>query len=246
MTRYCQQIEWLDCPHLSEQQIAEQIASTPPYQLDARSKGIPILGKGKVYALDENDYITTPFEIPSYWPQAYGMDADWNRTAVVWGAWDKQSDIVYGWSEHFGGQMPPAVHADAIRSRGAWMVGAMDPSTHGKISPLDGKRLSEAYLDLGLDLVNADNAVEAGIFSVYQRMSAGRLKIFSTCTKLRSQLLIYRRGDDGRVIKEQDDLPDALRYLIMTGMFHASVEPLDPEEFNAEVARHERDRITGY
>lgn len=253
MSRHVTQIRWSDVPHLDEKSKEEYLKTIPPYQLDARTKGIPILGAGAIFPFPDEAIVCEPFELPRYWPRAYGFDADWNRTAALWGAWSREDDIVYIWSEHFAGQAAPSVHADAIKgrsnSRGTadWMCGAMDPSTHGKINQTDGKNLAILYADLGLTLTNADNAVEAGLWACYQRFAAGRLKIFRTCTRTLAQLRIYRRDEKGKVVKEQDDLMDCLRYLILTGMLHATVEPVETADFNAEQAKvSDADRSTGY
>jgi hypothetical protein len=246
MSRYAMQIQWDDVPHLNEKAKSDLLNSIPPHQRDARTKGIPVLGAGQIYPIAESAVVVDPFVLPDYWPRAYGLDADWNNTAAVWGAWDRDGDVVYLYSEHYQGQQPPSVHADAIKARGEWMAGAMDPSTHGKISPKDGTRLSEEYLGLGLFLVPADNAVEAGIMACYQRLAAGRLKIFRTLRNLITELRIYRRDENGKVIKERDHLMDAMRYLIMTGMMNSSVAPMVDDEMQANYAQRGRSSVTGY
>lgn len=45
---------WDDVPHLNEQDKAILLASIPPYQRDARTKGIPQLGSGAVYPVPES------------------------------------------------------------------------------------------------------------------------------------------------------------------------------------------------
>ena len=253
MSRYCQQIEWGDVPHLDDAAKAALFASIPPHQRDARTKGIPILGAGVIYPVPDDLVICEPFELPEFWPRAYGLDPDWNRTAALWGAWDRESDIVYCYSEYFSGQQPPSVHADAIKRRGEWMAGAVDPSAAGKISPKDGSRLLDEYRELGLNLIAADNAVEAGIFACYQRQAAGRLKIFRSCTNTIAERRIYRRvekqtenGTRVVIVKDRDDLMDAMRYLIMTGMQHASTEPRDMDDYDGEQADRSRSSVTGY
>jgi hypothetical protein len=73
-------------PHLSAEQKAELWGSIPPYQRDARSKGIPQLGSGAIYPVPESEIVVDPFEIPLHWPRGYGLDVGWNRTAAIWGA----------------------------------------------------------------------------------------------------------------------------------------------------------------
>ena len=245
MSRFCVQATWEDVPHIDEKTKADLLASMPPHMRDARTKGIPMLGSGAIYPLPESAYVCEPFEIPAFWPKAYGLDVGWNRTAAVWGAWDRQSDVVYIWSEYYVGQAVPAVHASGIAARGVWMKGAIDPASAGS-SQKDGSKLIEEYGLLGLNLFPADNAVEAGIHAVYQRMATGRLKIFATCRALVSEIRIYRRDEAGKIVKENDHAVDGLRYLIFSGMRHASVEPAEQEEWETSNTRHTRSAITGY
>lgn len=224
MSKWCIGITWSDVPHLSEQEKHDLWESIPPYQRDARAKGIPALGSGVIYPVAETVYVVEPFEIPRHWPKAYGLDVGWNRTAAIWGAWNRQEDTIYLYSEHYVAEAPPQVHADAIQARGYWIPGAIDPASAGA-SQLDGKRLAEEYRDLQLDLVLADNAVEAGIHAVYRRLSSGRLKVFRTLPAFLSEIRLYRRDEKGKIVKERDHLMDAARYLIMSGMVRGAVEP---------------------
>lgn len=210
---------------------------------DARTKGIPVLGAGAIYPVPEDVVSCDPFELPSYWPRAYGLDVGWNRTAAVFGAWDRDSDTVYLYSEHYMGQAAPAVHASAIRERGGWMWGAIDPASAGS-GQVDGRKLREEYAKLGLNLVDADNAVEAGIHACYQRFVSGRLKIFKTLRNLIAEFRIYRRDENGKIVKQNDHAMDAMRYLIMSGMRVARVLPdYDDDDDGRQIRRN---ASTGY
>lgn len=224
MSKWCIGITWDDVPHLSAEDKAELWESIPPYQRDARSKGIPALGSGVIYPVDPNAYECDPFDIPSYWPKAFALDVGWNRTAAIWGAWDRQEDCVYLYSEHYVAEAPPQVHADSIRARGAWIPGVIDPASSGA-NQKDGTALRDEYASLGLELSLADNTVEAGIHAVYRRLVSGRLRVFKTLANFRSEIRLYRRDDKGKIVKERDHLMDCARYLIMSGMARATVEP---------------------
>ena len=100
----------------------------------------------------------------------------WNRTAVVWGAQDPGSGVIYLYSEHYQGMGEPASHAQAIRARGAWIPGVIDPACLGS-SQIDGRTLMDLYREPGLDLRPAVNAVEAGITEVWNLLISGRLKV---------------------------------------------------------------------
>ncbi len=215
---------WDDVPHLTAEQKAELWASIPPYQRDARSKGIPQLGSGAIYPVPESDIVCDPFDMPVYWPRGYGMDVGWNRTAVVWGAHDRDTDVVYLWSEHYRGQAEPSIHAAAIRARGEWMQGAIDPASRGR-GQKDGEQLMENYIELGLSLSKAENGVEAGLFDVWQRLSTGRLKVFRTLQNWLAEYRLYRRDDKGAVVKTNDHLMDATRYFVVSGLQLCTVAP---------------------
>lgn len=244
--RFCQQIGWDDVPHLDERQKADLMAAIPPHQRDARTRGLPILGAGQIYPLPEAAFLCDAFDLPAWWPRAYGLDVGWNRTAAVWGAWDRESDTVYLYSEHYQGQQPPSVHADAMKARGAWIPGAIDPASSGA-SQKDGSRLIDEYRLLGLNLHPADNAVEAGILACYQRLASGRLRVFRTLRSLIGEIRIYRRDESGRIVKENDHLMDAMRYLIMSGMRYATVDMADEDaRETARSASRTRSAVTGY
>lgn len=242
MSKWCIGITWDDVPHLTEDQKAKLWDSIPPHQRDARAKGIPALGSGVIYPVSEDLYLTDPFEIPRHWPRAFALDVGWNRTAAVWGAWNRDNDTVYLYDEYYVAEAPPQVHADALLGRGKWIPGVIDPAAAGK-GQRDGIAMMTEYGSLGLDLAPADNSVEAGIFAVYRRLVSGRLKVFKALTNWRSEARLYRRDDKGKIVKERDHLMDASRYLIMSGMGRACVEPVFayPDE-----APRGRNTVTGY
>lgn len=222
---FVQFIEWDDVPHLTTEAKAELLASIPAYQRDSRTKGIPQLGSGAIYPFAESEFVISPFPVPPYWANAFALDVGWNRTACVFGAIDRDSDTLYITDEIYLSEAPPAVVAAAIRARtGDWMLGAVDPAARGR-GQADGGQLLTKYTELGLTLIPANNAVEAGLYEVGQRLSTSRLKVFSTCQNLLTEYRIYRRNEKGQVVKERDHLMDALRYLVMTGLSVARVSP---------------------
>lgn len=213
-------------PHLDEKTKAELLAATMPHLRDARSKGIPSLGSGAIYPVPESEFVIDPLPggIPPHWPRAYGMDVGWNRTAVIWGAHDRTSDTVYLYTEHYRSQAEPSVHATAIKARGEWIPGVIDPAARGR-NPKDGDQLLAMYTELGLDLTPANNSVEAGLYEVWERLSTGRLKVYRTCLNWLAEYRLYRRDEKGKIVKEFDHLMDATRYLIVSGLARMIVEP---------------------
>jgi len=203
---------WDDVPHLGEAEKARMLTDTPPHLRDARSKGIPSLGAGAIYPIPESEIVVPDFEIPKHWVRLYALDVGWNRTACLWGAKDLDTDTIYLIAEHYRGMAEPSIHADAIKARKV-PSGVIDPAARGR-SQTDGEQLIKVYKDLGLKLGLANNAVESGIYEVWQRLSTGRLKIFASLNNLRSEYRLYRRDEKGRIIKENDHLMDDMRYLV--------------------------------
>jgi hypothetical protein len=226
-SKYLTQAGWDNVPHLDEKTKSELLAGTPPHLRAARSKGEPSLGSGAIYPIDPSEFECEPFRIPDYWPRAYGLDVGWNRTAAVWGAWDTSIDCLYLYAEYYAGQQPPAVHAAAIKARGEWIKGVIDPAAQGR-AQADGEQLLANYRSAGLKIDLAENSVEAGIYRVFSRLTTERLKVFTTLTKgaWGSEYRLYRRDEKGRIVKANDHLMDATRYLEMSGFAVASVRPV--------------------
>jgi len=217
---------WDDAPHLSEKDKADMMASLPPHQRDARSKGVPALGSGAVYQVPERDIICEPFDIPEHFKKLYGLDVGWNNTAACWGALDPESGVIYVTSDYKRGQAEPAVHAAAIRARGPWMTGAIDPASRGR-SQHDGEQLINLYRVQELKLMLADNAVEAGVFDVYERLSTGRIKVFKTCSQFFEEYRLYRRDERGKIVKQNDHIMDAFRYMVRSIVEYGSTKILN-------------------
>lgn len=205
---------WDDVPHISPAERASLLQSIPPHQVDARTKGVPMLGSGAIYPIDEREIAVAPFQIPTYWPRGYGFDVGWNWTAAAWFAHNLDTDVIYLYDAYKHAKAEPVIHAAAIKARGEWMEGEIDPAARGR-GQSDGKQLLALYLELGLNLREADNAVEAGIAACWQRFSTGRLKVFSNLAPFFSEFRIYRRDEHGKIVKVNDHLMDATRYRLM-------------------------------
>lgn len=208
------QIGWDDAPWLDEETKARLLDDTPEHLKESRRSGAPAMGSGNVYTSPVEKVMVDPFTIPDSWPRLYAMDVGWNRTAVIWGALDPNTDTVYFYDEHYVGKELPSTHAHAVRSRGDWIPGVIDPASRGR-GQADGKQLMQQYIDLGLELRDARNDVEAGVALVQQRLASGKLKVFSTCQNWLKEYLIYRRDKNGKIVKEDDHAQDAGRYVIL-------------------------------
>lgn len=249
--RYAIAISWDDAPHLTEEDKATMIAEMPPNERDARTKGIPALGSGRVYPVGEDDVVVKPFEIPDYFPRAYALDFGWNNTAALWLAQDPVTQIIYVYSTYKKGKVTDAQHAYAIKERGDWMTGAADPSGGGRRD--DGRMRIDYFRSLGLDLRPGYNSIVTGVSQIYNMLESGMLKFFSNLTELLDEYRVYRYDskDPNKIARNQDDhLLDALRYgisifeMIAVSHYDMEMEGSDPYEDYRE--SRDIDPITGY
>lgn len=225
-SRYVVNAGWDDAPHLDEQTKAELLESTPPHLRKARSQGVPSLGSGAIYPIDWEEVTVHPFAIPEYWKKGYALDVGWNNTAALWGAQDPSDGVLYVYSEYKSGGSLPLAHAAAIKMRGEWIKGAIDPGARIS-SQADGKKLLVSYRNAGLKLSLANNARETGLFEVLSALTTGRMKLFTTLRKTHDEYLLYRRDEKGKVVKDFDHCLDCLRYLWMTWKTIASVKVVE-------------------
>lgn len=237
---------WDDVPHIPAQEKKDLLRTIPPYQRDARTKGIPQLGRGAIYPIAETEITIEPFKIPAHWPRAYSLDVGWKRTAALWGAYDREESTWFLYGEYYRGHAEPSVHAAAIRAKGEWIPGCIDPAARGR-GQKDGEQLAESYRNLGLDLALADHSIEAGIFDVYTGLSTGTIKVFTLMRNWLAEYRIYRRDELGRIAQTADHLMDCTRYLIRTGRDIMITEPVDEGDLHSQQAAQARGRSkTGY
>ncbi len=245
-------VTWEDVPHLTEENKKDILAALTPQERECRSKGIPYLGKGKIYQFPEDSFVIEPLrELSPWWPRCYGMDVGYSHpTAVIWGAWDRESDVIYIYSEHKLAEAPPSTHANAVLARGTWIPGVIDSSSNakGSASQEDGTRLINLYDKFGLKLAFAKKgrgSVEEGILEVSDRIESGRLKVYNTCQHWIGEYRLYRRDDNSKIVKKDDDLLDATRYMLTSGLPIAMVEPRESRE-DEYMSNQGRSRIGGY
>lgn len=248
MAKFVCNLTWQDAPHLTEEAKEELLASYSPHERDARSKGVPQLGSGAIYPIVEQDIIIDPIKLSDKWPRAFGLDVGYvHPTAAVWGAYDPKSDTWYIYSEYRKANAEVAIHADAILARGHWIPGAVDPNAD-RTSQGGEEAVFSIYERFNVSLQKANNSVEPGILEVYQRLSSGRIKIFSNLLMTRAELRVYRRDKNGKIVKKGEDLMDALRYLIMSGQQVMELPPVDEQEDNNQIIRSRtgQSNTTGY
>lgn len=232
-----------DAEHIPAAERARIIASFASHEREARAKGIPTLGSGRIFPVEESLITEPAFLIPDHWPRLAGIDFGWDHpTAAMWGAWDRDTDTLHMYDAYRVREQPVIVHAAAIKARGAWIPVAWphDGLQHDKGA---GIELAEQYKTQGVAMLHemaqfpeSDEhtatsrvSVEAGLAEMLDRMLTGRLKVASHLTEWFDEFRLYHRKD-GKVVKEYDDLLSATRYLMMM-LRYAKTKPVQSTEW---------------
>lgn len=236
MSRYVVNLTWDDAPHLAQAEKDELWQSIPPYQRQARTKGIPFLGSGVIYPFAEERLKVDPFVLPREWPRCFGLDSDAGAgfTAIVWLAWDRENSTVYLTHAYKSDSRSKADHVEALKAKGTsrnplWIPGVGDAKGL-VVTEQDSAQVMELYRKAGVPIHFPDKSVEAGIQDVYDQMNVGKFKVFASCTEWFTEFRQYHRKD-GKIVKVNDHLMDATRYGLRSGLGHARTAPLekDPE-----------------
>lgn len=218
-----QNATWDDAEHLDQATRKELLASIPEWQHDMRTRGIPIMGEGLIYGIDETTIIIQPFEIPDHWQRICGVDIGITHpTAAVWTTYDSATDTIYVYDAYQSTDAVPAVHATAINQRGPW-IPVILPHDADNTERGSGKTVSSYYREANVNAQletfynpigydgKKNNYVEPGIMEILQRMKTGRFKVFSCCGRVFEEMRRYHRKD-GKIVKKFDDTMDAMRY----------------------------------
>ena len=200
----------------------------------ARMNGIPTMGSGVVFPVDDKDiWFDYDGKVPETWERIGGLDfgrGD-HPTAVVWCARDPMTDTVYLYDCIETIRKSVAENASLMRRRGAWipisyphdlMRDSGVSVSNDKLKQTEGYRYKQMYEDEGVTLtptnaktVEGSTKVEVGICEMRQRMLEGRLKVAKHLSEWFKEKQTYRYGEDGKPIKEKDHLLDATRYAII-------------------------------
>jgi len=237
MTRHVTRMTIADAEHYTEEQRQGIIASYPAHERKARALGIPVLGSGRVFPIDEDLIKVRAFEVPATWARIGGIDFGWDHpTAGVELAHDRDADVLYVTKSYGQRETTPVIHAAALKPWGDWLPWAWphDGLQHDKGS---GDQLAQLYRDQGLALLHVratfedgSNGVEAGILEMIDRMQTGRWKVFDHLEDWFAEFRLYHRKD-GLIVKLNDDRISASRYAMMMRR-HASTPPRAAEQFN--------------
>lgn len=221
MTRHVTTMTIYDVDHYTDEERKQIIASYPAHEREARAKGVPTLGSGRIFPVEEEAIKVDPFKIPAHWPRINGIDFGWDHPAAATQlAWDRDADVIYVTRAHRAREQTPILFAPSVKAWGAWVPVAWphDGLQHDKGS---GEQLAMQYANAGLKMLkdratfdDGSNGVEAGLMDMLDRMQTGRFKVFSNLDDWFQEFRLYHRKD-GKVVKKNDDLISSTRYALM-------------------------------
>lgn len=221
-----------DAEHFSDEQRQAIVSSYSEWERDARTKGIPMLGSGRVFPVSEDSIKIEAIALPAHWPRLAAIDFGWDHpTAIAWLAWDRDTDTVYLYDCYRAREALVPIHAAVLIGRGQWIPVAWPHD--GLNDTAVGPQLAQQYRDAGVNMMEEhaqyeaaeagvqDNtrqsrvSVEAGVADMLTRMRSGRFKVFSHLNEWFEEFRMYHRKD-GRIVKLADDLLSATRYGVMS------------------------------
>lgn len=195
---------------------------------EARMMGIPAMGSGVVYPVNDDVLIYDIFEIPKSWKRIAGLDFGRGEhpIACVWMAFDPEG-CCYVYDMFKLTRQGDAEIAAQILNRGNWIPVAYPHdfmrnsgiSTVGDETKTEGWLYKEIFSRYGINFTshnakteNDSVRVEAGICEVRQAMTGGKFKVARHLREWFNEKATYLYKEDGSVTKEHDDLLDATRY----------------------------------
>jgi phage terminase large subunit-like protein len=227
-----------EAEHFSMEERARIIASYPPHEREARTKGVPTLGSGRIFPIAEETITCEQRDFPKHWSRIGGMDFGWDHPfAAVELVWDRDTDVVYVSRCYRIRESTPIIHASALRPWGKDLPWAWPRDGRRETLEGAGIALARQYTEQGLNMLSRHAqfedksvSVEAGIADMLIRMQSGRFKVFKHLHDWFDEFRLYHRKD-GKVHKEGDDLLSATRYAVMMLRYAETNVPPKPRTF---------------
>lgn len=222
---YLDTATWDDAPHLNKEERERLANSYPDHERDARVRGVPMMGEGKIFTTPEEAIIVEPFHIPPYFARIKGIDFGGGQgghpSAFAALAWDRDKDIIYITETWKKKNISTDAHVERINQSDPWVPVAW-PHDGNNTQKGGGRKLKEYYRGAKLLSYTARyendkggaQPVEPIIREMTDMFQDGRLKFFSICIDGLDEYRNYHRKG-GKVTKVRDDVLKAIMYALM-------------------------------
>ena len=231
---------WEDAPHLDKDVQKRYSMTYQDYEVDARTKGVPMLGSGGVYPVPDEQIRCTAFAIPSHFRRICGVDFGIDHPAAgCWLAYDADHDIMYVTDCYKQRGETASYHSQIIKSRGQWIPCAWPHD--GMIRDKGGGvALKDQYIACGVnmlgdsarydDVKGGGQAREPATIEILDRMKTGRFKVFEHLTEwFQEKRLLHRK--DGQIVARDDDIESAMRYAYIMRRYAVSDTEIEESRY---------------
>ncbi len=195
------------------------------HEREARARGVPMLGSGRVFMTPEAGITEPPIEyIPPHWAKLWGIDFGIGHPfAAALILWDRDNDVIHVHHVYRVADALPIQHAAAMKLIGADVPVAW-PKDGADREKGTGEPLATMYKKHDLRMLSEHAAwpvesghgisTEAGIVEMDDRMKSGRFKVAAQLSEFFEEYRFYHRKD-GQLVKIKDDILSATRVAIM-------------------------------
>lgn len=213
-----------DAEHISPEERAVIIAGYPAHEREARARGVPMLGSGRIFQVAEEVIAEEGFSPPGHWPKLWSIDFGIGHPfGAVLQAWDRDADCIHVLHAFRMKDARPIDHAKCMKPWGldipvAWPRDGTNREASGE--PLSKLYKAEGLRMCGQHATFPDGSVstEAGIQEMFDRMTTGRYKVAAHLKEWFEEFRVYHRKD-GLIVKIRDDLMSASRIGVMAKRF---------------------------
>ncbi len=181
--------EWAG--HYTGDDAEKRIAAYPSHERETRARGVPMMGEGRVFPVDEDQIKVAPFEMPRHWARICAIDFGIDHPfAAVWVAHDRDADVVYVYDCFRMVGETPIYHAAAITKRSTW-IPVVWPHDGLNKEKGTGVVLKDMYASAGLHKVllhmsaryrddkGGSQEIEPAVVDIYERILTERFRVFS-------------------------------------------------------------------
>jgi phage terminase large subunit-like protein len=219
-----------DALHIPPEQRARVVAGYLAHEREARARGVPMLGSGRIFMTPEAGITEPPIEyVPPYWTKLWGVDFGIGHPfAAVLLLWDRDNDVLHVHHVYRVADALPIQHAAAMKLIGANVPVAW-PKDGGDREKGSGEPLADMYRKQDLIMLrehatwpDGGLSTEAGILEMDERMKSGRFKVAAQLSEFFEEYRFYHRKD-GQIVKLKDDLLSAARIAVMMKRFGREV-----------------------
>lgn len=241
---YLKTATWDDAPHLDEKKKAGYLRRYRAHEVDARTKGIPMMGEAAVFPIPENSIKCDPFAVPSHFARIKGVDFGVDHPAAgACVAWDRDNDVIYLYDCYRKSGETSVYHAAWLNKSESW-VPVSWPHDGMNREKSGGETIAQAYLKHGVNMLGksarypkqpGEAKAKGGaqpqwpvIDELRERMLTERFKVFGHLNAFFEEYRSYH-VKDGKIVPVRDDILKALFYAVMMKRY-ATTAPIQGYE----------------